>query len=227
MDLDREMEEFLAVVLSLEDDYNAGVSYPDFRGVSELATDQGGDAFSFNAPSSPEGALVAGRSLDHWNANSEPGSTLWNASAGSGAAPVCRFQSGRRKRKKTVFSKEQAKFMRSAFEKDPYPDYKKRTQLSESTGIAESRVQVWFQNRRARHLPKRSQRSAPQPWSPRRAPLGPLRVFQTADTLRGSRPGSECDGRVASQYYEASLNTETPRDPDGLAQGIPFHYWNR
>lgn len=48
MDLDREMEEFLAVVLSLEDDYNAGVSYPDFRGVSELATDQGGDAFCFN-----------------------------------------------------------------------------------------------------------------------------------------------------------------------------------
>ncbi|RXM90841.1 Homeobox protein siamois [Acipenser ruthenus] len=142
MDLDREMEEFLAVVLSLEDDYNGGVSYPDFRGVSELATDQGGDAFSFNAPSSPESTLVAGRSLDHLNANSEPGSTLWNASTGSGAAPVCRFQSGRRKRKKTVFSKEQTKFLRSAFEKDPYPDYKKRTQLSESTGIAESRVQV-------------------------------------------------------------------------------------
>ncbi|KAK1153309.1 double homeobox protein A-like [Acipenser oxyrinchus oxyrinchus] len=223
MDLDREMEEFLGMVLSLEDDYNAGVSYPAFRGVSELGTEEG----ETRSPLTSRGTLVAGPSLDHWNANSEPGSTLWNASAGFGATPVCRFQSGRRKRKKTVFSKEQTKFLRSAFEKDPYPDYKKRSQLSESTGIAESRVQVWFQNRRARHLPKTSQRSATQPWSPRRAPLGPLRVFQTTDALRGSRPGSECDGRVASQYYQTSLNTETPRDPDSLAQGIPFQYWNR
>ncbi|XP_041094036.1 homeobox protein siamois-like [Polyodon spathula] len=134
---------------------------------------------------------------------------------------------GRCKRKKTVFSKEQTKFLRSAFEKDPYPDYKKRLQLSETTGIAESRVQVWFQNRRARHLPKTSQRCAAQPRSPRRAPLGPLRVFQTADASRGRWPGWECDARGASVYYEASLNSERPRAPDSLAQGIPFPYWSR
>ncbi|XP_043932281.1 homeobox protein SEBOX-like [Protopterus annectens] len=56
------------------------------------------------------------------------------------------------RRKRTAFNKQQSNVLKTEFQLDPYPDFWKRTQLSLITGIPESRIQVWFQNRRARHM---------------------------------------------------------------------------
>ncbi|KAE8620342.1 hypothetical protein XENTR_v10010201 [Xenopus tropicalis] len=57
-------------------------------------------------------------------------------------------------RKRTIYSKEQTIFLHNQFDLNPYPDFVGRCHIAKVTGIPEPRIQVWFQNRRARHLPR-------------------------------------------------------------------------
>ncbi|XP_063785772.1 homeobox protein siamois-like [Pseudophryne corroboree] len=70
--------------------------------------------------------------------------------------------SANRCRKRTMYNKEQTNFLLNQFHCDPYPDFERRCQISRITGISEPRIQVWFQNRRARHLLQTSKSQHPQ-----------------------------------------------------------------
>ncbi|XP_066445621.1 homeobox protein siamois-like [Eleutherodactylus coqui] len=59
-------------------------------------------------------------------------------------------------RKRTFYDKQQTLFLQKQFDCNPYPDYVSRCCFAQVTGIPEPRIQVWFQNRRARHLNKSS-----------------------------------------------------------------------
>ncbi|XP_073479773.1 homeobox protein siamois-like [Aquarana catesbeiana] len=59
-------------------------------------------------------------------------------------------------RKKTIYNREQTAFLQNQFDLNPYPDFVTRCHIADITGIPEPRIQVWFQNRRARHLCKPS-----------------------------------------------------------------------
>ncbi|XP_073479776.1 homeobox protein siamois-like [Aquarana catesbeiana] len=56
--------------------------------------------------------------------------------------------------KRTKYTNEQTAFLMNEFARNSYPNFTKRCRIAKITGISEPKIQVWFQNRRARHLPK-------------------------------------------------------------------------
>ena len=55
-----------------------------------------------------------------------------------------------RKRLRTVYSEAQVRLLEATYEEQKYPESSKRRWLAAKTGIPIDRLQVWFQNRRAR-----------------------------------------------------------------------------
>lgn len=78
---------------------------------------------------------------------------------------IMRFQ----RRQRTTFTKEQLEALQDAFKKTHYPEADLRELLSRSTKLSPSRIQVWFQNQRAKDkkrrcllgLPSSSQANSP------------------------------------------------------------------
>ncbi|XP_070627976.1 double homeobox protein A [Bos indicus] len=66
------------------------------------------------------------------------------------ASPIEKIQDGTDRRCRTSFTSSQLQTLKNAFTENPYPGIDSREQLAEEIGVPESRVQIWFQNRRAR-----------------------------------------------------------------------------
>uniref|UniRef100_A0A3B1KLJ5 Mix-type homeobox gene 2 n=1 Tax=Astyanax mexicanus TaxID=7994 RepID=A0A3B1KLJ5_ASTMX len=112
------------------------------------------------------------------------------------------------RRKRTSFTKEHLELLRMAFSVDPYPGISVRESLSQATGLPESRIQVWFQNKRARTLKNRATRTSPQPEavvSPLSSPFLPPHMV---GILENGQPRSMTEAPVNFSFTQPQMKED-------------------
>nr|XP_042087284.1 double homeobox protein 4C-like [Ovis aries] len=119
------------------------------------------------------------------------------------------------RRRRLVLRLSQKDALQALFQQNPYPGIATRERLARELGIAESRVQVWFQNQRRRRF---KQSRSPPEHVHQEGEAGPTST--PAPPSRPPRPQSSSPGNLASALPIASPQ-EGP-EPSPLAREFPL-----
>ena len=163
--------------------------------------------------------LLKGQGLIETETDVKPGHSIENI-MGSGDESDIETEPGlvikrKTRRARTTFNNDQLEMLEQSFQRTQYPDVYTREDLGQKTGMSETRIQVWFSNRRARLRKQLTINGAPASVSSQVSPG----QYPTAPASAMASPESLYSPAAAYHNYNSYYNYGAYQPITGPASG--------